>query len=210
VVVWYTIATGEYDTPEQHKANVNAYLTDAGLYSKFPGVTLKSVERSGYYYDCVFDIPDDLNIDLGIVEIYGVAILNVTSWEDGGSRIDTTLIDDRLALLLFHGAESYAALGSGPVLQTANIGPFGWMGAVGFVGAGFGGLLVEAGAGTSWSPVGWVIGGLGIILIVVDAFDNFIAVHTNDPSGIPNASEIEEGIRKRNEVTEEIIGEELY
>jgi hypothetical protein len=84
------------------------------------------------------------------------------------------------------------------------------MGAVGFVGAGFGGLLVEAGAGTSWSPVGWVIGGLGIILIVVDAFDNFIAVHTNDPSGIPNASEIEEGIRKRNEVTEEIIGEELY
>jgi len=208
--VWWNAYSGEYDTPEQHKADVDAYLTDAGLYSKFPGITLKSAELNGYYYDCVFDIPDDLNIDLGILEIYGVAMLNVTSWEDGGSRIATSLIDDRLALLLFHGAESYAALGNGPALQTANIGPFGWMGAVGFVGAGFGGVLVEAGAGTSWSPVGWVIGIGGLILIVVDAFDNFIAVHTNDPSGIPNVSEIEEAIRKANEMAEEIIGEEIY
>ena len=96
-------------------------------------------------------------------------------------------------------------IGSGLVLQTADIGPFGWKGAVGFVGMGFGGLLIDAGAGTSWSPVGWVIGGAGIILVVVDAFENFIAVHTHDTSGIPNLSEIEEALRKANEIAEEEI-----
>jgi len=101
VVVWYSIASGEYDTPDQHKANVDAYLIDAGFYDMFPGATLKSVERNGYYYDAVFEVPDDL-ISFGFREDYGVTVLVVTNSE--GDQIP--LIDERLAGLLICAVQS--------------------------------------------------------------------------------------------------------
>ena len=66
--------------------------------------------------------------------------------------------------------------------------------------------MIYAGAGTSWSPVGWVIGVTGVVLVLVDAFDTFIAVSTKDTSSIPNVAEIEAGIKRANE----IAGEEVY
>ena len=95
-VVWHNFSTGDLDTPEQHKADVDAYLTDAGLYYMFPDVTLKSVERRGYYYDAIFDIPDDLDISMDIYEVDGIKVLGLANSE-GGTIL---LMDERLAGLI--------------------------------------------------------------------------------------------------------------
>ena len=96
ITVWWNSSYGEYDTPEQHKADVDAYLIDAGLYDIFPGITLKSVEHRNPYYDVIFDVPDDLDISMSIADVDGFNVLSLSSSEGG----EILLIDERLAGLI--------------------------------------------------------------------------------------------------------------
>ena len=197
--VWDNPSTDEYlaANPEHsHLKDVVAYLCFAGFYDLYPGAALASADYSDGSYHCVFEIPDELDISMNIVTIEGITVLNVNN-SDG---TNTPLIDSRLADMI-----GFAVAVESSTLQTADIGPFGWKSAVGGVGMTIGGLLIKAGAGTSWSPVGWLIGGSGIILVIWDAYETFIAVHIKDTGLIPTVAEIEEALKRANEIAEEEV-----
>jgi len=184
--VWDHPSSDEYlaKNPEHsHMKDVDDYLIDAGFYDLYPDVTLTSVDYSNGYYKCVFDVPDD-SIKMNRVTINGVPVLNVTNSEG----TNTPIIDSRLANMI--GTEVTGAS------SIENYSWFGWPSWAGTVMAGAGGIMVKVGAGTSWSPVGWVIGVGGLVVICADVGSTFIAVHLRDTSAIPNAAEIEEALER--------------
>jgi RHS repeat-associated protein len=188
--VWDNPSTDQYlaENPEHsHMKDVDPYLRDAGFYDLYPDVTLTSVDYRDGYYECEFDVPNDLDIKMNKVTIQGVTVLNVTNSEG----VNTPIIDKRLAIMIGEAVDK-------------NSNWLDWKG-WSWVGGGMvagGGIMIKVGAGTSWSPVGWVIGGTGLVIVVADTLGHFIAVHLKDTSKYPNIEEIEEALRRAIEETE--------
>ncbi len=96
--VWYHPSSDRYllANPEHsHKIDVNAYLKDASFYDLYPDATLESVNYSDGYYECVFDVPDESDIEMDIISINGVQVFYVTS-----ESTITPIIDARLATMI--------------------------------------------------------------------------------------------------------------
>ena len=100
VTVGDFFSSDEYlaQNPEHsHKKDVDAYLRESGFYNVAEGATLKSVERRGFGYYCIFDVADDSGINISMATAgTRTPVLGVTDSEGETHE----LVDKRLVQII--------------------------------------------------------------------------------------------------------------